>query len=1160
MLQRALPIFALAAIAAFAQSQRGSITGTVTDTTGAVIAAAKVVVTAVETNTTSSLNSNENGQYTVPNLSPGKYSVRVDKDGFKGALLTNIQVDAGSEIRADVALEVGSSATTVEISADSVALQTENAKSTTVITDKLIRDLPTVVGGTLRSPFDLAILAPETKNFGDTNFQIGGGQAASFGVNLDGVSANTTRALSQSWVAVNTPSLDAITEFAVDTNGFKAEYGQAGGGMINFVSKSGTNGYHGSLYEYARNDAFDARNFFAAKKQIYKQHDFGGTAGGPISIPKLYNGKNRSFFFFSYEAFRNRNGASSTFNSVPTPEMYNGDFSKWVDQNGAQIPIYDPSTYASTGARVAFPGNQIPTSRFDPQSVKAIQAYTATGLVKPNVAAGPGTSAYVRNNYQIVAGSVTQPRTKWSVKGDQFLRQSDRFAFYYGDNQDLEQPGPNGPPRLPGNYQDYNDLTRTSQVYRFTWDHNFSPTFINQFRGGGNNWHEVHNSKQELTGNWKDKFCIGNAPDCNYNLGRIRFDNQYNNWGSDSNNGSENLIMSFQDDATKIRGRHTLKFGGNYQNGSYNGFGRQCVAGCANFSFAGTGLAGSTNQNLGGNSFASFLLGWTSNGQVDTIRYIGQNWPYFAGYIQDDFKVTSRLTVNLGLRWETTLPPYEEKDKWSDFSPTTPNPGADGRLGALIYAGTGTGRQGTRTLADSWFGGFGPRIGAAYSLNPKTVVRANFARSFSQVSTTTGSTHQKGFTQTASFPADGSNLTTRFLLRDGLPAYAVPPFINPSRQNGSDMPWWQNGEVTRLPEQLSWNFSIQRQLSSSLVLDLSYNAVNGTHLQSGMLNVNQVPSSYLSKLTPTQLAYSFNNPTQGAQIASLGYGVPYSAFISNFGNGATLAQSLRPYPQYTDINTWDGNGDHSGHSTYHAAVIKLDKRFSSGLSFTTSYVFSKILTDSDTYWITDNPRAEDQYNRRLEKSIGSYDVTHNFKLGYTYELPIGPGKRFVNSGFLSQIAGGWRISAINLYSSGRPLPISGGSSLNLFNGRGAAFITTYDNWQPKFKNGNFDPAVDRFINSAVFPAQNVTGFGNSTRFNPKLREFPALTENLSVAKTFKFFGERLQGEIRGEAFNLFNRVRFGYGGTNVNDIPNLGKVTNLLNDPRRLQLGAKLLF
>jgi hypothetical protein len=739
----ALLCFLLAISALLAQSA-GTLTGAIKDRSGATIPNAKIVVTNTATNTTFSTDSGDVGVFTVPNLVPGTYSVRIEKEGFRPFVTTGLDINAGSTARIDATLDIGAAAQAIEVSASAVQLQTENAKSSTVVTDKLIQDLPTVVGGSLRSPFDLAILAPESKNFGDNNFQIGGGQAASFGVNLDGISANTTRALSNSWVSVNTPSLDAITEFAVETNGFKAEYGQAGGGSINFVSKSGSNNVHGTLYEYARNDAFDARSFFQAKKQIYKQHDFGGTVGGPVYIPKLYDGRNKSFFFFSYEAFRNRNGAQSLFLTVPTAEMYDGDFHNWVDGSGKMIQLYDPFTLAN-GTRQPFPGNIIPKNRFDPQAVKALSAYAggAGGQLVPNVGAAPGTLGYVRDNYQITAGSVTQPQTKWSLKGDQYLKESDRVSFYFGWNASLEKPGPLGVPRLPGNYSDYNDLDRRSKVYRATWDHNFSPTFLNQFRGGGNDWREVHNSVQELTGNWKDKFCIGNAPDCNYNLGRIRFDDAYTSWGADSNNGSENLVYSFSDDATMIRGKHTFKFGGMYQKGSYNGFGRQCVAGCANFGYLGTGLPGIENFNqAGGNAFASFLLGWATNGQIDTVRYNGQQWPYFDGYFQDDWKLSPKLTVNLGLRWETTLPPVEELDRWSDFSPTTPNPGADNRLGALIYAGSGEGRQGSRQLADAWFGGFGPRIGFAYSVNDKTVVRMNFARSFSLVTTTTGSTHQ----------------------------------------------------------------------------------------------------------------------------------------------------------------------------------------------------------------------------------------------------------------------------------------------------------------------------------------------------------------------------------------------------------------------------------
>jgi len=1161
---RALLLVLFIAGLSFGQSPRGTLTGTVSDKSGAVIPNARVVVTATATNTTSTTDSGDSGVFTVPNLSPGSYSVRVDKAGFRPARITGIDMDAGATIRADAVLEVGTSATAIEVTAGAIQLQTENAKASTVITDKLIQNLPTVVGGGLRSPFDLAILAPESKNFGDNNFQIGGGQAASFGVNLDGVSANTTRALSQSWVAVNTPSLDAITEFAVETNGFKAEYGQAGGGMINFVSKSGTNDYHGTVYEYARNDAFDARSFFQPRRQVYKQHDFGGTAGGRVWIPKIYDGKNKTFFFFSYEAFRNRNGASSDFRTVPTPEMYDGDFRNWVDGANVQIPVYDPFSLTNN-VRTAFPNNQVPKTRFDPQSVKALSAYSsgAGGQIKPNVSAAPGTFAHVRNNYQVIGGSRTQPATKWSIKGDQFLKETDRVSFYFGKNGMFERPGPLGINTLPGNYSDFNDLDRQSRVYRATWDHNFSPTLLNQFRGGGNDWKETHNSIQELQGNWKDKFCIGNAPDCNYNLGRIRFDDgMYTSWGADSNNGSENLVYSFGDDMTWIKSKHTMKFGGMYQKGSYNGFGRQCVAGCANFGYLGTGKAGSTNFNdAGGNPFASFLLGWATNGQIDTVRYIGQQWPYYAGYFQDDWKVSKKLTVNMGLRWETTLPPVEEQDRWSDFSPTTPNPGADNRPGALLYAGTGTGREGSRSLAGSWFKGFGPRIGMAYGLNDKTVIRVNFARSFSQVTTTTGSTHQKGFTQTFGFGTNPAGLSPTFLLKDGLPSYPVPPFISPSFQNGADMPWWQGSEVTRLPEQLSWNLSIQRQLSNSLVLDMSYNAVVGAHLQAGLLNYNQAPIALAEKYTSAQLGLNWGNAGQRAEAESLGFRLPYANFVQNFGSRATLAQSLRPFPQYTEINTWDGNGDHSGHSSYHAAVIKLDKRFSEGLSFTTSYVFSKLFTDADSYWITDNPRAADQNNRRLEKSIGSYDVTHNFKLGITYELPFGKGKQFATSGVGAAVLGGWRLSSINLYSGGRPVGISGGTGLNVFSGRGAAFINGYDNWRAPLKGEKFDPAVDRFYDASVFPSQNIRRIGNSTRLNSKVREFANLNENLSIAKLVKLGKERPYTiEIRGEAFNLFNRHRFSTGGGGITDSANFGRVTSVINDPRRLQLGAKIYF
>jgi hypothetical protein len=440
------------------------------------------------------------------------------------------------------------------------------------------------------------------------------------------------------------------------------------------------------------------------------------------------------------------------------------------------------------------------------------------------------------------------------------------------------------------------------------------------------------------------------------------------------------------------------------------------------------------------------------------------------------------------------------------------------------------------------------------------VIRGNFARSFSAVTTTTGSTHQKGFTQTVGFGTVASGVSPTFLFKDGLPNYPVPPFIDPTFQNGSDMPYWQGNEVSRLPEQLTWNLSIQRQLSNSMVLDVGYNALIGTHLQAGLLNINQVPFSALSQYGTTLLNSAVDSP---AAIAA-GIRQPWPGFADFYRNvrktTPTVAQALRPYPQYTTINTWDGNGDHSGHSSYHALVVKFDKRFARGFTFTSSYVFSKLMTDADTYWITDNPRAADQYNRRLEKSIGSYDVTHNVKFSGVYDLPFGKGRRWANNGVANWVIGGWRLSGIALYSGGRPIGLSTSVSTPLFAGRGVPVVATDNGWAGTWKGDKFDPNVDRFFQPAsYFGTQPSVGIGNATRLNPKMREFPNFNENISLAKVFNLHGERSNLEIRGEGFNVFNRVRFAAGNSNVTS-PNFGLVNGTANGPRRFQVGAKLRF
>lgn len=1184
-LRAVLCLVLLCAAALIAQSERGTISGTVRDSTGAVIPGAKVTVTNTATGVVNNLTSNEAGEFTVPNLQVGTYSVAIEKPGFRPSILSGLNVDAATNVRADASLEIGTSTQAVEVMASAVQLQTEDAKTSVTISQHLVDALPLVVGGAVRSPFDLATLTPESKTGGgDYGFALGGGQAASYQATLDGVSVDTSRALQKSWVTSNAPSVEALTEFTVDTNGFKAESSHAGGGVMTFVTKSGTNHFHGSAYEFLRNNDFDANDWFSNRagraRQIYKQNDFGFTFGGPVWIPKVYHGQNKTFFFFSLEGFRNRNGASNVTATVPTAEMYNGDFSKWVDAKGNQIPIYDPTTQV-TGAngvvtRTQFANNVIPKNLFNSASLQALAVFQASGTLVPNApTAIPGTVGYVSNNYIIGSGTNVQPVNKRSIKGEHVFSEKQRIAGYYGFDRESVTPGPEGPPTLPGLYTNYNDLQQATDVVRFSWDWGFSPTKLNHFYAGGNNWRQDHKPPQEYINGWKSKFCLPNVPDCNDNLVNLfsgGTGNTYTTWGGQADNGSENTVYAYNDDFTWIKGAHTIKFGGMYQVNHYNGLGRQCEAGCVGFSYLETGKPGVTDPLQGGNAFASFLLGYADSGSIDTVRFIGQQFYYYGGFVQDDWHIKRNLVVNIGLRWDTNTPPTGLNDRWSDFSPTTPNPAAGGRPGAVLFAGTGPGRVGTRTLADPWFAGFGPRFGFAYSWNDKTVIRGSYGRFFGELMAVTGSTHNMGFTLTQSFPNQNNGLTPTYLLDKGMPPWTAPPFINPSVSNGSSVSWFQGKETTRLPETNNFNLSIQRQLTGSMLVEVSYNAVIGSHLQAQLLDYNQDNPALLTAFGNIQQSTAVLTSSVGSALANAnGITAPYPGFTG------TVKQALRPFPQYTTIQTFEGQGDHSGHSAYHAAILRFEKRYAHGITFQASYVFSKILTDADSYWGNATTSggngcclAADQYNRRLEKSIGQFDQTHNFKTGFALESPFGKGRSYMTHGIGGWLLGNWGLSGVLTYGSGQPIAITSSYVLPLYastNGRSIPYITSYNGWQPNY-SGKFDPSVDNFFvpyGSGPFPIQNVNsplnGFGNATRYNPKLRYFPNLNENLGIARSFPF-RESIRLEFRAEAFNVFNRTRFGTGTTSLQD-PNFGHLTSsgdLLNTPRQLQLALKLYF
>ena len=459
---------------AFAQSERGTVTGVVRDSTNAVVPGVAVTVLNVETNAATNVITSDSGTYSAVNLPPGTYRVQAVLEGFQTSIAEGVIVTPGGAARVDLTLSAGGVTSEIKVTADTTPLHTEDARSVTAVSNKLIDELPLVVGGAMRSPFDLIATVPEARGSGGT-VSLGGGQGGAYGATLDGVSVNTNRNADATETAFLTPSLEAITEFSVETNGFKPEFGQAGGGVITFASKSGTNTLRGSVYEFHRNDAFDARGFFERTKGIYKQNDYGGSLGGPVRIPRLYDGTNKTFFFASYEGFRNRQGSNDAFRSVPTPEMWDGDFSNWVDSQGRRLVIYDPATTRpnpnGTGfIRDPFPNNKIPQERFSTVAKQYI-ALARSVLVPNRPGLTPGTFGYVNNNY------VSEDRS--TDRDDAQVQPEDRSY--------AEQPASpratcstaramrpwlatNGATGLPAPFSDFQQNTFDGDLHRVSWD------------------------------------------------------------------------------------------------------------------------------------------------------------------------------------------------------------------------------------------------------------------------------------------------------------------------------------------------------------------------------------------------------------------------------------------------------------------------------------------------------------------------------------------------------------------------------------------------------------------------------------------------------------------------------------------------------------------
>jgi hypothetical protein len=1173
-------LLVLVCSAVWAQADRGSIRGLVKDSTGAVVPNASVIAVNIATNndfkTTSGAST---GEFTIPSLPGGSYRVRVETPGFKTFIQEGIDLAAGDTVSLDVLLQVGTAAETVEVTGEVSQMQTDTARVATEVSTAFVDELPLAVSGTVRSPLDLANTTTDVQG-ASGNIRVGGGRAGLEGMTLDGVTISGSSNLgTQGPAAQNSPSIDSIAEFSVESGGFKAEDGHASGGSVSFVSKSGTNQFHGDLYEYFRNYDMDARGFFATFKPILKQNDFGFTAGAPITIPKIYKGKDRTFWFFSYEGFRNRVGPSVTPLSVPAPEMLTGNFTNWVDGTGKQYKIYDPGTQtlnATTGVytRTQFPNNIIPASMIDPVA-KAIASFAAP-LVVPNVPGlVPGTSAYVRNNYIIPSNRGSQsPDDKYSIKLDQVLTKKQRLSAYYGSGSLVTTPNPGGPSGLPAPLSG-SEGSNQARVERLSYEYAITNTLFNRLNAGRTSNDQNSGSLGLLKGSpetngmnptqttgWKGQgICIPNWPNCNNNFPQVGFNSEFTSWGAANTAGLGSINYELRDDVTKVTGKHTFKFGVFYNNTLYNGYGTQNNSGNVSFQAVSTGIPNVTSQASGGGSaFASFLLGQVYGWSLDTVRFISTHFVSEAVYAQDDWRVSNKLTLNLGLRYEAGQAPLVNYDQQSDLNPTLPNPAAGGLPGALVFAGTGTGRTGSRTLIPNWPGAVAPRFGFAYAFNNKTTLRGSASESFGPVIENANSSHNVGLVQRITASNFSQGLTPTFTLQNGAPYWAPVPDIDPSAGNGVNMPYYNGESADRPSQEFNFSLDLQRQVTKTLAVDAGYTGTMAGRIQSALLTFNALNFNNLpANLSPfTAAGKSLLNSLVGSAAANAaGIKAPFPGFNALWGSNATVLQSLLPFPQFSSIDTTNGEGDKIGHSTYNSGNVKITKRLSHGFTLQGSYLFSKYLTDADA------SGPENPFDRRLSKALATTDQTHQVKISYTYDLPFGKGRMFLNrGGILDEVLGGWRVSGDNTYQSGTPIAVTTTVSFPLGDATtpNTPTITTYNGWRGTY-TGNFNPNGDSFFQPAsFFGTQPTTQFGNATRTNPKLRNFATLSENISLAKSFRIH-ESVRAEFRAESFNVLNRTQFGpsSGALSLQNA-SFGLWATQANTPRVMQLALKLYF
>jgi len=1153
-----LPIIMLVAFTLPLFSQTAQLTGRVTDPSTAVIPGAQVRVTNEATGLSRTVTSDEAGYFTVTLLDPSTYKMTVDAAGFKQSARSGIMLEVGQAARIDFTLEVGRQTEVVTVTGTAPVVEKETASLGAVVERVSVSSLPL----NQRNPYLLALLAPgvtpgssvDSASYREVAFypaaaafMVNGGRIQAGEFLLDGTSNTANWSDTNSSVPVM-PAADSVQEFKVQTNSYSAEFGRSSGGVINMVMRSGTNQFHGSAHDYLKNSVLDANDFFANRAGrplgSFKRNVFGGTFGGPVLHDK-------AFFFVSYEGFRSRTATTFTA-TVPTVLERTGDFSKTAQSVSGRctpVTIYDPTTTranpSGTGwVRDPFPGNKIPSYRFDKVGANILGLYPT-----PNTAGNSCSNA--SNFFQALGRAVDTDQ--FDSRFDYARNERNRFNGGLNWRRHMTAPPNNYGTLANSNWEPYNDPSEGARLnYTRIQAANF---LINARLGVARAIRDIPTKKnidltnlgfpQSLLNQMVHPLDIPQVQPTGY--GNIGMGYQFS--------FCTGTTYSFNGNGAWVRGKHTIKFGGDVrflQSYEFTGFGASgSYTFGRDFTQGPNPLAASA---IAGNGAASLLLG-SGSGSIQILPPVLTSSQYYALFLQEDVRVTDKLVLNVGLRYDVEPGRTERFNQLSWFDFSAPSPLAQkvaafpNLRGGFRFVGVDAKRQ-----FDTDMNNLGPRVGLAYTINRKTVLRTGYGIFYPMFSggAAGAKASNAGFQTASTWLSSLDGVTPLNYLASAFPQGLQMPTGSAlglmTYLGGALGLTGRDGAVDRKTTtgyMQHWNLNLQRALPSSITLELAYAGSKGTKLSYSSIDVNQLPPAAL------QLGSALNQ-----LVAN-----PFYGFIPGAGPlsqpQVQRGQLLRPYPQFQ--NVYAMNLD-AADSIYHSFQLRAQKQFAQGLTFMVGYTNAKLINDSDAMasgWgqIT---QTQNTYDRRSDRALSALDISQRLTINYVYVLPFGRGRHFGSSWspWLDRAIGGWQFNGVTVFSKGFPLALTAANTSGAYNLEERPNVNGQN---PNLPGGRSTTAkLARWFDTSVFSQPAPFTFGNGPRLLPNVRSDGRKNFDMSLFKAFPI-REQMRVEFRAELFNAFNTPRFGNPNLVVGNA-SFGISSSQANSPRVTQMALKFMF